>query len=458
MTEQPDEKAIESTFSSDSEKERKKLGEMLKDLRENTKLSQIAFVEIFPSPLDNSTLSLYESGKRVPDPDFIKAFGEEVSRRSATAPATLTELSKRYAHLLGLLSSGSNQRGQTYTYQLMLKNLRIAEELKHRTAQRDELLLALQEAYYEQEGERAAAQRRGTPPSPKQQRLEQKVAELHQLRQQLEQRRAELVTELDATRLALRQQQERPAWPAPSPSDRRVDPPQPVPGPPALMPDTRKRSITSTAIIAAFTVIMILGGLLIWRLTEPASQAQNPPADTAKTPSKNTAPSHPTRAPATELSSPKPSPTPTSTQPSPRPGDEDPRYALDKHLTDVYEISISTDNTIDIDTHALNAPRRQDNEFILYGTFVSKVDLNGSYFNQDVKLGLIDDKDIPQCATRARLVSEQMEGLDLATEGGSDASLCVLTSEKKWAVVQVVDQRQSGELLSTLILRIGFVK
>ncbi|MFD3720102.1 hypothetical protein [Streptomyces sp. NPDC058674] len=186
------------------------------------------------------------------------------------------------------------------------------------------------------------------------------------------------------------------------------------------------------------------------------------------------APSRTSSAPVTEAhpSSPVPAPQ-TSTGPaathaptgtSPAPGDnDDPRRALDKHLTGVYEITLSDGNTLDIDTRSLNAPNRQDNELLLqYGTLLTTTDALGQPLNQDVRLGVIDDKGVPRCAQRARLVRPQDIGLDFLQDR-ADVSLCVFTSQKGWAVLQpsadqAADQAANGRVPTEINFRVGFVK
>ncbi|MCP9946784.1 hypothetical protein LUX12_21480 [Streptomyces somaliensis] len=76
--------------------------------------------------------------------------------------------------------------------------------------------------------------------------------------------------------------------------------------------------------------------------------------------------------------------------------------------------------------------------------------------NPNVKLGLIDSKDLPQCAQRTRLTPEG--GAINLTGGDPDTHACVYTTEKRWALVQAfIKQTQEGEARE-VTFRIGFVK
>ncbi|MFJ3505688.1 hypothetical protein [Streptomyces sp. NPDC090135] len=235
-------------------------------------------------------------------------------------------------------------------------------------------------------------------------------------------------------------------------------PPFEPPYPPAgLRRRSRVAPVLITVLAIALVVCVATIAVLIAGMDKNKETAAAPgtsvPSPTSSLPASEPPPSS---APASAAPATSPAPAVTS----PAPGDnDDPRRALDKHLTGIYEITVSDGNTLDIDTQSLNAPNRQDNELLLhYGTLLTTTDAVGRPLNQDVRLGLIDDKDVPRCAQRARLVRPQDIGLDLL-QSRADVSVCVFTSQKRWAVLQPsAEQTTDGRAPTEVNFRVGFVK
>ncbi|GAA0916899.1 MULTISPECIES: hypothetical protein [Streptomyces violaceusniger group] len=116
-------------------------------------------------------------------------------------------------------------------------------------------------------------------------------------------------------------------------------------------------------------------------------------------------------------------------------------------MTGVYNVSLPQQAVLDIDGREVTTYKNKNTDLLHVGGLVSIPKPNGE--SEGVKLGVIDDLDIPYCSTRAELIPAIP-----ARTLKNDESLCVQTNEGRWALVQVAFPR-STQLLK---LRVGFLK
>ncbi|MFI6415398.1 hypothetical protein [Streptomyces sp. NPDC050585] len=270
-----------------------------------------------------------------------------------------------------------------------------------------------------------------------------------------------------------------PHWGHPNPYASPAGPPPPGHAPPYTAapyppgqprPDAagHRRPRTAPVIITALAIALVVCATTTAKLLADAGKntaaapGASTPSQTASSPAPEPQGEDSIRSAGPSLKdSATPTTKPTPANPAPTPNDEDPRRALDKYLTGVFEITLSDGNALDIDGQTLHAPQAQDNEFLLYrdpveGPVIVNFNLSTERPNPGVKLGLINSKDLPQCAKRTRLVPE---GTPISVNGGDvNDHACVFTSEKRWALVQAFVEQTSEDSVTEVTFRIGFVK
>lgn len=69
-------------------------------------------------------------------------------------------------------------------------------------------------------------------------------------------------------------------------------------------------------------------------------------------------------------------------------------------------------------------------------------------------LGIIDNKNVPRCASRALVKSGHLDLSDVSTE----QSVCMKTDRGRWALLQVIDYEEGGIGVDSVTFRVGFLK
>lgn len=435
------------------DKRRAGFGKTLGTLLRSTGLSSRDFARLYPV-YNDSTIRKYVGGISLPPWNFLRDLREQVALRAGDNEE-VRKLSARlftdYREVLvevGADLTGSDQNS------LLLRLLEgeprlaeVTEKLAEVTVQRDRLRAEVDRL--RSSGQSGA-------------RVNHLRAEADKLAHEsarLARQRGELAGDMDRCRALLHLMEQ--DSDGPGAADMPAGPPPHRPPADPVAPRTR-RSRRWRVLAAVATVLVLVGSgvaIGIWATREdgPSVAGTQGPASLSPPVSRPTPQetSPPSSAPTT------PPATPASTAPAPAPAPDDTRRTLDKYLIGVYEITVSDGNALDIDAQTLNAPRPQDNEFVFYddplhGPSIINMNMTTERPNPDIKLGLLDSKDVPQCAKRTRLTPEA--GSISLTGGDPDTHACIFTSGKRWALVQAFIEKTQPGAASEVTFRIGFVK
>ncbi len=185
-------------------------------------------------------------------------------------------------------------------------------------------------------------------------------------------------------------------------------------------------------------------------LPSPPSPS-SPPDDVVVTSSPSTPPV--TRTPSATST---PSSTPGSTPNSTPSGSG--IHALDNAMTGVYDIEVPHRHYLDIDAQAISDTPNRAHDLDFFSGWIRRTVPGGDQGTSPlVEIGVIDDANVPKCATRSRRIADTMF---LGTMKETQ-SLCVLTSERRWALLQVADATvpEGGAVAGgSVVFHIGFLK
>ncbi|WFB09363.1 hypothetical protein LRS74_21690 [Streptomyces sp. LX-29] len=176
----------------------------------------------------------------------------------------------------------------------------------------------------------------------------------------------------------------------------------------------------------------------------PTSTPPSPSASSAEPASASPTPSSPSPS-ESESASEGPSDPPTVLDP-PSPDSTDPFLALDEHMTGVYDIDVPNAHYLDVDGEAIsNVPGPAHDLYYSTGWLAP---------SSGVKLGVIDDANVPKCSTRARL----QQGSLYMNMMKPDQSLCVHTSEGRWTLLQGQFLPEGSAYAGTVRFHVGYLK
>ncbi|MER7623791.1 hypothetical protein [Streptomyces sp. NPDC126503] len=439
----------------EKDEKRADFGVKLGTLLSSTGLSSRGFARIYDPVYNDSTIRKYVGGTSLPPWNFLRDLREQVALRAGDnvdamelSAVLFTEYRKVLVEV-GAELTGSDQNS------LLLRLLEgeprlaeVTEKLAEVTAQRDRLRAEVDRLRSSgQSGARVN-------------RLRAEADKLSHQSARLARQRGELEGDMDRCRALLHLMEQHSE--GPGAADMPAGPPPHRPPADPVAPRAR-RSRRWRLLGAAATVLVLVGSgvaIGIWAAREDAPPAAGAQGPTSSSPSASRPTPQETSPPSSAPTTPPATPASTAPEPAPEDGD-DTRRALDKHLIGVYEITVSDGNALDIDAQTLNAPRPQDNEFVFYddplhGPSIINMNMTTERPNPNIKLGLIDSKDVPQCAKRTRLTPEA--GSIGLTGGDPDTHACIFTSGKRWALVQAFTEKAQPGTASEVTFRIGFVK
>ncbi|MGK5450017.1 hypothetical protein [Streptomyces radiopugnans] len=431
------------------EKDRLKagFGQRLRSLLDMTGLSSREFAQRYPAYKD-STIRKYTLGTNLPPWDFLRDLLVEVSRRvdDVVSEERAAELFAAYRDVL--VRIGADVRGSDQNS--LLLRLYDGEQALHA------LGLELAEVREREDQLRAELEelRRSGPSgtadsAAQERRLTEESEALAQRRSALAQRRGDLLSDLDRTRahLLLPEKADESAETSTATGGAAHHHSVAIRPDPLVLPSTSGGGQRRSRLVPALVgVLLLAAGITAGVLLSDSDgrDAERFSETPSTTPRSDTSEEEP--PPGTNDSD-------SVTSGETTPGWKPLYLHLDQHLTDVYDITVSDGDQLDIDAGVLSGTG-EENDLAVSGTLIYQVDDEGTKISPDVEMGLIHDSEVPYCAERARLLEGEFD----LRNGRIDESVCVYTSENRWAVLQVAGGEEGDDLRPTeLYLHIGFV-
>ncbi|MGW1490806.1 hypothetical protein [Streptomyces sp. NPDC002402] len=121
-------------------------------------------------------------------------------------------------------------------------------------------------------------------------------------------------------------------------------------------------------------------------------------------------------------------------------------------MTDIYDIKVPHQHYLDIDGQAVSDKPSRRHEFVFYSGWVQTSSADSDQGTAYAEIGVIDDSEVPKCEAR----SQRKDGILYFGWMEADQSVCVRTSENRWALVQVASADEA--IGGSVVLHIGYLK